>query len=84
VAYELSHKTYKTEAPVLAKHEELETLYKHINSALNLLEYLPRGNRDLEAKIIRNLKHLIGRAGLTDWELKMLHGICSQIEDKIR
>ncbi|MDP2754819.1 MAG: RNA methyltransferase [Nitrospirota bacterium] len=84
VAYELSHKTYKTEAPVLAKHEELETLYKHINSALNLLEYIPRGNRDLETKIMRNLKHLIGRAGLTDWELKMLHGICSQIEKKIK
>jgi len=82
VAYELSHKMYKTETPILVKHEELEKLYKHINSALNLLEYIPRGNRDLETKIMRNLKHLIGRAGLTDWELKMHHGICSQIEKK--
>lgn len=84
VTYELSQKTYKKEAPALVRHEELETLYRHIHSALNLLEYIPRGNRDLETKIMRNLRHLIGRAGLTDWELKMLHGICSQFEKKIR
>jgi tRNA C32,U32 (ribose-2'-O)-methylase TrmJ len=29
------------------------------------------------------LKRLIDRAGLTDWELKMLHGICGQIEKKM-
>jgi tRNA C32,U32 (ribose-2'-O)-methylase TrmJ len=32
---------------------------------------------------MRNLNHLIGRAGLTDWELKMFHGMCSQVEKKI-
>lgn len=84
VAYELSRKTYKTEVPALVKHEEIDLLYKQIQSALELLEYIPRGDRDLEKKIMRNLKHLIGRAGLTDWELKMLHGICSQIERKIK
>ena len=84
VAYELSRKTYKTEVPALVKHEELDLLYKKIKSALELLEYIPRGDRDLEKKIMRNLKHLIGRAGLTDWELKMLHGICSQIERKMK
>jgi|GEM_PF-5861569 len=41
------------------------------------------GFKNLETKIMRNLEHLIGRAGLTDWELKMLHGICSQVEKKI-
>ncbi len=83
VAYELAQKTYKTETPALVKHEDLEMLFQHIHSTLRLFEYIPRGNRDLEKRIMRNLKHLIGRAGLTDWELKMLHGICSQIEKKI-
>jgi TrmH family RNA methyltransferase len=84
VAYELSQKTYKTGAPDLVKCNELDPLYKHIQSTLKLLDYIPRGNRDLEAKIMRNLKHLINRAGLTDWELRMLHGICSQIEKRVR
>jgi len=35
-------------------------------------------------KIMRNLKHLIGRTGLTDWELRMLYGICSQAEKKVK
>jgi TrmH family RNA methyltransferase len=84
VAYELSRKTYKPEVPALVKHEELDLLYKKIQSTLELLEYIPRGDRELEKKIMRNLKHLIGRAGLTDWELKMLQGICSQIERKMK
>lgn len=84
VAYELSQKTYKRKSPALVKNEELENLYKHIQSNLKLLEYIPRGNRDLETKIMRNLKYLIGRAGLAEWELKMLHGICSQIEKKMK
>ncbi len=84
VAYELSRKTYKGESPALVKNEELENLYKHIQSTLRFLEYISRGNRDLETKIMRNLKYLIGRAGLTDWELKMIYGICSQIEKKMK
>ncbi|GAB4412052.1 MAG: RNA methyltransferase [Thermodesulfovibrionales bacterium] len=83
VAYELSQKTYKTAAPELSTREELENLYSKIQSALRLLEYIPRGNRDLEKMIMRNIKHLIGRAGLTDWELRMLHGICSQIDKNL-
>jgi tRNA C32,U32 (ribose-2'-O)-methylase TrmJ len=30
-----------------------------------------------------NLKHFIGRAGLTDCELKMLYGLCHQVEKKV-
>lgn len=81
-AYELSQKTYRTAMPPLVKHEELEALYPQIRSALTLLEYFPMGGRDLEAKIMLNFKHLFGRAGLTEWELKMSRGICSQIEKK--
>jgi TrmH family RNA methyltransferase len=84
VAYELSQKSYKAQTPQFVGHEEIVKLYQKINSTLKLLEYLPRGNKDLEAKILLNLKHLVGRAGLTQWELNMLYGICSQMEKKLK
>lgn len=83
VAYELSHNTFKAESPTLVRQGELEALYMHIRSTVKLLDYMPAGSRDPGVKIMRNLKHLIGRAGLTEWELQMLHGICSRIQKKI-
>ncbi len=83
VAYELSQGTYRTVAPRFAGREEIEKLHEHLRAILKLLDYIPRGNRDLEERIMRNLKHLIGRAGLADWELRMLRGICSQVERKM-
>ena len=68
----------------LVSHHELTALHARIAETLKLLDYIPRGDRDLEAKIMQNLKHFIARAGLTDWELNMLHGILSQIEKKTR
>jgi len=68
---------------VLVSQQELKALYARMTGALKLLEYLPRGDRDLEAKIMQNLKYFIGRAGITDWEMNMLYGLCSQIEKKI-
>jgi TrmH family RNA methyltransferase len=83
VAYELSQKTYKTGLPELVKHEELAPLYSKIEATLKLLEFIPRGDADLEKKIMKNLRHLIGRAGLTEWELKMLYGLCTQVEKRV-
>lgn len=84
IAYELNRDMEVVDRPSLVTHEELEVLYERIRKTLKDLEYIPRGDRDIEKKIMRNLKHLIGRSGLTDWELRMLHGICAQIEKKIR
>lgn len=84
VAYELSQKTYKAAFPEFVTHEAVEDLYRHIQATLQLLDYAPRGDSDLEKTIMRNLKHLIGRAGLTDWELKMIHGLCTQVEKRIK
>lgn len=70
-------------AQALADNRELKTLYERIPHVLELLEYIPKGDRNLKKKILANLKHFIGRAGLTEWELKMLHGLCWQIEKKI-
>ena len=68
----------------LVSYQEISALYTRMTETLKLLEYIPRGDRDLEAKIMQNLKHFIARSGLTDWELNMLHGILSQIEKKLK
>ena len=91
VAYELSRAADKWKEDragflprqKLVGHEELERLFGRASEILKLLEYIPEGDRDLEGKIMKNLKFFIGRAGLTDWELKMLYGICSQVEKKL-
>ncbi len=88
VAYELSKAEYRAgestaSSPALVSHAEQTALFDRLSGVLSLLEYLPRGNMDLRRKIMRNLKHFMGRAGLTGWELNMLYGICSQIEKKI-
>ncbi len=70
-------------APALAGHGEIEGLYERISGALELLDYIPRGDRNIKKKIVTNLKHFIGRAGLTEWELKMLLGLCYQVEKKV-
>lgn len=67
----------------LSSHGEVDSLYERVSAILELLDYIPRGDRNLKGKIIANLKHFIGRAGLTEWELNMLHGICTQIEKKV-
>jgi TrmH family RNA methyltransferase len=84
VAYELGWKTYKSASPEFVTHEAFEDLNRHIRATLRLLDYAPRGDSDLEKTIMRNLKHLIGRAGLTEWELKMIHGLCTQVEKRIK
>jgi TrmH family RNA methyltransferase len=64
----------------LRTHEEITPLYERISRVLELLEYIPRGDRNLMKNIIVNLKHFIGRAGMTEKELNMIQGLCTQIE----
>ena len=68
----------------MVSHGEISALYARMTGTLKLLEYIPRGDRNLEAKIMQNLKHFISRAGLTEWELNMLHGILTRIEQKVQ
>lgn len=84
VAYELSRQTLKTELPQFVRNKEIQELYRRIHSTLLLLGYMPKGDKDLEAVIMRNIKHLISRAGLTEWELKMIYGMCTQIEKRLK
>jgi TrmH family RNA methyltransferase len=62
---------------------EIASLYERISQLLELLEYIPRGDRNLIKNAIVTLKHFIGRAGITEKELNMLQGICTQIEKKV-
>jgi TrmH family RNA methyltransferase len=91
VAYELSCAEYRKSAlitarvnEVLISNEELKNLYARLAATLEKLDYLPKGDRDLAKKMMMNIKHFIGRAGLTSWECNMLHGICTRIERMIK
>ncbi len=96
IAYELSKygeaagcsfrkKRYDNSALItnLKAYEEISVLYERISRVLELLEYIPRGDRNLMENIIVSLKHFIGRAGITEKELNMIQGICTQIEKKV-
>ncbi|MDA8388441.1 MAG: hypothetical protein M0Z58_07275 [Nitrospiraceae bacterium] len=71
-------------AKKLAAREELSFFYERLREALDLLHYTPRGNKDMEITILKNLKHILSRAEITRWELKMLHGLLSQAENRLK
>lgn len=87
IAYELSAAQHRIHNPakgtILVNQQELDYFYRRIQETLHHLEYFPERGRDIQKKMIQNLKHFISRAGLTEWELKMFHGICSQINKKL-
>jgi TrmH family RNA methyltransferase len=67
----------------LVSHEEMNRLFARIASSLRLLEYLPEDDDQIERKIMQNLRHFLARSGLTEWEARMLHGICGRVEKKL-
>ncbi len=82
-AYELSRLPAPGENPRFVTQAELRLLFRKIQSTIRLLEYAARGDRDLEAEILRNIRQVTGRAGLTNWEYNMIFGLCSQVERKL-
>lgn len=70
-------------ADELVGHAELAGLYRRMRTALERLGYENLGDRDLAASILRDLRRIFSRAGLTTWELHMLTGLCRRIEQKI-
>ncbi len=83
VAYELSRIEPTAKLPVLVENRDLQKLYRRFPRTLQLLGYARKGDKNLKAEIVRNLKRLIGRAGLTEWELSMLLGLCTRIEREL-
>ncbi|MDA8088534.1 MAG: hypothetical protein M0Z75_17785 [Nitrospiraceae bacterium] len=67
----------------LATHDELSFFYERLREALDSLHYIPRGNRDMEITILKNMKQILARSEITRWELKMLHGIISQARARL-
>ncbi|MCJ7586846.1 MAG: RNA methyltransferase [Candidatus Aminicenantes bacterium] len=83
-AYELSRLPAPGEIPKFVTQTEIQRLFRRVQSTIRLLEYTARGDRDLEAEILRNLRQVIGRSGLTTWEYNMIYGLCSQAERKLK
>jgi TrmH family RNA methyltransferase len=81
-AYELGQVGRATPSPPLVGEREVRALMKKVRATLTTLGYGRRGSRDLRADIALNIRRLVGRAGLTDWELRMIRGLCRRIEDK--
>jgi TrmH family RNA methyltransferase len=82
-AYELSRSRPENFSRELVTKERLDEFFEELERILVMLEYAPRGDRDIEKKIMRNLKRILGRAGLASWELNLFRGICSQVEKRI-
>ncbi|GAQ95285.1 tRNA/rRNA methyltransferase [Thermodesulfovibrio aggregans] len=86
VAYELMRceeiKDFHMQRQFYVDQEELKKLYERLFTVLKKIGYIPE-DPDLEKRIMNNFRHLFGRTGLTFWELKLLHGLCSHIEEKL-
>ncbi|HPR64644.1 MAG TPA: RNA methyltransferase [Thermoanaerobaculia bacterium] len=65
------------EARRAASHEERELGLDHLRNALLRIGFLDRNDPD---RIIRDLRSLVGRAGATSREMKILRGIARKIE----
>lgn len=69
--------------PASVNRKQIQILMQRIESTLELLEYLPKGNNDKKNKILQNITSMFSRTGITFWEEKMLQGLCSQIQKKL-
>lgn len=66
--------------PRPASGEELEQCFEHMERVLYLMGYGARGTRLLPRNIIRLVRRAAGRAVLDSREVRMLRGLCSQVE----
>jgi TrmH family RNA methyltransferase len=82
VAYELSQAASAEAAPPLVGSKDIQDLMKRVRVTLDILGYGKKGDRDLRADIMLNIRRLVGRSGLTAWELGMIHGLCRRIGEK--
>lgn len=86
VAYELmrceERQDFHMERQFYIEQQQLRKLYERMHKVLKKSGYIP-DNADIEQRIMNNFRHLFGRTGLTFWELKMLHGLFSHIEELV-
>ena len=82
VAYELSRVAPAGGAPPLVGSREIQEVMKRVRPALDALGYGKKGDRDLGAEILLNIRRLVGRAGLTPWEAAMIRGLCRRVRER--
>jgi tRNA/rRNA methyltransferase len=64
-------------APEPAGHDRVAGLMEHLEASLGAIGFLDPANPD---RILRKLRRLFGRAGITDNEVAILRGVCRQID----
>ena len=67
----------KPTAPEPAPQDEVEALMAHLRDSLLTIGFL---DPQSPQRILRKLRRLFGRAGITDNEVKVMRGICRQME----
>lgn len=82
IAYELSYGDHPdAPSPAVISSEEFSSLFERIKKVMKMAGYRAKGIRHTEEHIMTQLRRLIARAGITEKEARMLHGIISQIQD---
>jgi tRNA/rRNA methyltransferase len=64
-------------APEPAPQDEVEALMDHLETSLSTIGFL---DPQSPQRILRKLRRLFGRAGITDNEVQILRGMCRQME----
>lgn len=73
----LPHEPTKGATPEPARQDEVDGLMDHLQRSLLTIGFLdPKSPQ----RILRQLRRLFGRAGITSGEVKILRGICRQME----
>ena len=82
IAYEISFTSYTlSPPPAIISNDEFLNLFDRLRNVMKRAGYAPKGIRDEEEQVMSDLKRLISRAGITEREAQMLHGIISQVEE---
>lgn len=85
IAYEIAEADYApVHSPAAISRSEFDQLFGRLAGVMTMAGYRPKGIRDDEQEIMIDLKRLIARAGITEREARMLHGIISQIEKGLK
>ncbi len=66
--------------PKPATGEEINNCFLHIEKVLNLMGYQEKGDPNLPRNIIKLMRKASGRAVLEPREVRMMRGLCSQVE----
>ncbi|MBN2645315.1 MAG: RNA methyltransferase [Desulfuromonadaceae bacterium] len=67
----------KAAGPKPARNEQVESMFQHMRSTLSRIDYLDRQNPD---HILRSYRRMLGKNGLSERDVRILHGLWSRID----